>query len=138
MAAPSAGDERPWHFVVITGKEMLAAIPGFHSFSRFAPNASIVLFGGLAKERPYPGSTTVTSVNGAVTSMVRTLATELAPMRVNAVHPGIVGDSPYWAGKSEALARTIARTPIGRLATMQEVAHATLFLLDNGAVNGST
>jgi len=104
--------------------------------SRLTPNASIVLFGGLAKERPYPGSTTVTSVNGAVTSMVRTLATELAPTRVNAIHPGIVGDSPYWAGKSEALARTIARTPIGRLATMQEVARATLFLLDNEAVNG--
>ncbi len=103
---------------------------------RFAPNASIILFGGLAKERPYPGSTTVTSVNGAVTSMVRTLALELAPMRVNAIHPGIIGDSPYWAGKSEALARTIARTPIGRLATMQEVVGATLFLLDNEAVNG--
>jgi NAD(P)-dependent dehydrogenase (short-subunit alcohol dehydrogenase family) len=104
--------------------------------TRLTPNASIVLFGGLAKERPYPGSTTVTSVNGAVTTMVRTLATELAPVRVNAIHPGIVGDSPYWAGKSEALARTIARTPIGRLATMQEVANATLFLLDNEAVNG--
>jgi NAD(P)-dependent dehydrogenase (short-subunit alcohol dehydrogenase family) len=103
---------------------------------RLTPDASIVLFGGLAKERPYPGSTTVTSVNGAVTTMVRTLATELAPVRVNAIHPGIVGDSPYWAGKSEALARTIARTPIGRLATMREVAHATLFLLDNEAVNG--
>lgn len=105
-------------------------------FPRLAPKASIVLFGGLAKERPYPGSTTVTAVNGAVTSMVRTLATELAPMRVNAIHPGIIGDSPYWAGKSEALARTIARTPIGRLATMQEVVHATLFLLDNEAMNG--
>jgi NAD(P)-dependent dehydrogenase (short-subunit alcohol dehydrogenase family) len=104
--------------------------------SRLAPKASIVLFGGLAKERPYPGSTTVTSVNGAVTSMVGTLAIELAPVRVNAIHPGIVGDSPYWAGKSEALARTIARTPIGRLATMREVAHATLFLLDNEAMNG--
>ena len=104
--------------------------------SRFAPKASIVLFGGLAKERPYPGSTTVTSVNGAVTSMVGTLAIELAPVRVNAIHPGIIGDSPFWAGKSEALARTIARTPIGRLATMQEVVHATLFLLDNEAVNG--
>lgn len=103
---------------------------------RFAPKASIVLFGGLAKERPYPGSTTVTAVNGAVTSMVRGLATELAPIRVNAIHPGIVGDSPFWAGKSEALDRTIARTPIGRLATMEEVAHATLFLLDNEAVNG--
>jgi NAD(P)-dependent dehydrogenase (short-subunit alcohol dehydrogenase family) len=104
--------------------------------SRFAPKASIVLFGGLAKERPYPGSTTVTSVNGAVTSMVGTLATELAPVRVNAVHPGIVGDSPFWAGKPEALARVIARTPIGRLATMADVAHATLFLLDNESVNG--
>jgi NAD(P)-dependent dehydrogenase (short-subunit alcohol dehydrogenase family) len=111
-----------------------AVIHALHS--RLAHNASIVLFGGLAKERPYPGSTTVTAVNGAVTSMVTTLATELAPMRVNAIHPGIIGDSPYWVGKSEALARTIARTPIGRLATMQEVVHATLFLLDNEAVNG--
>lgn len=111
-----------------------AVIHALHS--RLAPNASIVLFGGLAKERPYPGSTTVTSVNGAVTGMVRTLATELAPIRVNAIHPGIIGDSPFWAGKSEALARTAARTPIGRLATMQEVVSATLFLLDNEAVNG--
>ena len=54
---------------------------------------------GLAKERPYPGSTTVTMVNGAVSSMVRTLALELAPVRVNAIHPGVVGDSPAWSGK---------------------------------------
>jgi len=43
MAAPSAGDERPWHFVVITGREMLAAIPGFHSLSRFVPNAAAAI-----------------------------------------------------------------------------------------------
>jgi nitroreductase len=43
MAAPSAGDERPWHFVVITDKEMLAAIPGFHSLSRFVPNAAAAI-----------------------------------------------------------------------------------------------
>lgn len=42
---------------------------------------------GLAKERPYPGSTTITTINGGVTSMVRTLALELAPLRVNALHP---------------------------------------------------
>lgn len=111
-----------------------AVIHALHG--RLVPDASVVLLGGLAKERPYPGSTTVTAVNGAVTSMVRTLAIELAPIRVNAIHPGIIGDSPYWAGKSEALARTIARTPIGRLATMEEVANATLFLLDNQAING--
>src|SRR4029079_189821 len=59
---------------------------------KLTENASVLLYGGLAKERPYPGSTTVTAVNGAVTSMVRTLAIELAPVRVNAIHPGIVGD----------------------------------------------
>lgn len=103
---------------------------------RLAENASIVLFGGLAKERPYPGSTTITTVNGAVSSMIRTLAIELAPARVNAIHPGIIGDTPEWVGKQAALDRAIGRTPIGRLATMRDVAEATLFLLDNGAVNG--
>lgn len=99
-------------------------------------DASIVLYGGLAKERPYPGSTTVTSINGAVTTMVHTLALELAPIRVNALHPGIVGDSPAWAEKQEALDRVIARTPTRKLATMKDVATATLFLLENGSVNG--
>ncbi len=126
--------ERAMNLVTMKLVGTNAVIHALHS--HFAPNASIVLFGGLAKERPYPGSTTVTSVNGAVTSMVGTLAIELAPVRVNAIHPGIIGDSPYWAGKTEAIARTVARTPIGRLATMQEVAHATLFLLDNEGVNG--
>ncbi len=104
---------------------------------QLTPDASIVLLGGLAKDRPYPGSTTVTAVNGAVESMVRTLAVELAPIRVNALHPGIIGDSPFWAGKSEALARVAERTPLKRLATMEEVAHATLFLLDNTAMTGA-
>jgi NAD(P)-dependent dehydrogenase (short-subunit alcohol dehydrogenase family) len=103
---------------------------------RLAPDGSIVLFGGLAKERPYPGSTTVTSVNGAVSTMVHTLAVELAPIRVNAIHPGIVGDSPAWAEKSEVLQGVIARTPTKRLATMHDVASAALFLLDNQSING--
>jgi NAD(P)-dependent dehydrogenase (short-subunit alcohol dehydrogenase family) len=104
---------------------------------RLANDAGIVLFGGLAKERPYPGSTTVTTVNGAIGSMVRTLAVELAPVRVNAIHPGIVGDSPAWSGKPAAiLDALVTKTPCGRLATMEDIAHAVLFLLDNQAVNG--
>jgi NAD(P)-dependent dehydrogenase (short-subunit alcohol dehydrogenase family) len=104
---------------------------------RLANDASIVLFGGLAKERPYPGSTTVTTVNGAISSMVRTLALELKPIRVNAIHPGVVGDSPAWSGKpAEVLDTLVSRTPCGRLACMDDVAHAVLFLLDNQSVNG--
>jgi NAD(P)-dependent dehydrogenase (short-subunit alcohol dehydrogenase family) len=104
---------------------------------RLGDDAAIVLFGGLAKERPYPGSTTVTTVNGAVSSMVRTLAVELAPTRVNAIHPGVVGDTPAWSGKPAAvLDALVSRTPCGRLATMEDVAGAVLFLLDNRSVNG--
>jgi NAD(P)-dependent dehydrogenase (short-subunit alcohol dehydrogenase family) len=104
---------------------------------RMREHASILLFGGLAKDRPYPGSTTVTTVNGGITGMVHTLATELAPIRVNALHPGIVGDSPAWAGKPPAVLEAVrARTPLGRLITMSEVAGAAAFLLENGAVNG--
>lgn len=100
-------------------------------------DSSIVVFGGLAKDRPYPGSTTVTTINGGVTAMVRTLGVELAPIRVNAIHPAVVGDSPYWAEKpAEVLDNLRARTPLGRLVSMQDVAHATAFLFENRAVTG--
>lgn len=104
---------------------------------RMRNDGSIVLFGGLAKDRPYPGSTTVTTVNGGVMTMVHTLAIELAPLRVNAIHPSFVGDSPYWSAKPpEVLARHIARTPLGRLVTMDEIVDATVFLFENRAVTG--
>jgi NAD(P)-dependent dehydrogenase (short-subunit alcohol dehydrogenase family) len=100
---------------------------------RFSPSASVVLFGGLAKDRPYPGSTMVSAFNGGVVALVRTLAIELAPHRVNALHPGVVGDSPRWRDVEEH--PHIARTPIGRLVTMDEVADATDFLLRNTGIN---
>jgi NAD(P)-dependent dehydrogenase (short-subunit alcohol dehydrogenase family) len=105
--------------------------------SRLGDDSSILLFGGLARDRPYPGSTTVTTVNGAVTSMVRTFVIELAPRRVNALHPAIVGDSPQWVNMPpERRQALVDRTPIGRLVTMAEVVEASRFLLENRAVNG--
>jgi NAD(P)-dependent dehydrogenase (short-subunit alcohol dehydrogenase family) len=104
---------------------------------RFTDDASVLLFGGQALRRPYPGSTTVTTVNGGVTGLVHTLAVELAPVRVNGIHPGIVGDSPYWKNKPAAVLDTVReRTPLGRLPTMDEIVDAAIFLLENGAVNG--
>jgi NAD(P)-dependent dehydrogenase (short-subunit alcohol dehydrogenase family) len=101
---------------------------------RLDESSSIVLFGGLAKERPYPGSTTVSTVNGGIVGLVRTLVWELAPMRVNAIHPGIVEDSPFWAGKD--LSSFLARTPTKRLNRMADIVDATRFLLENPAING--
>jgi NAD(P)-dependent dehydrogenase (short-subunit alcohol dehydrogenase family) len=104
---------------------------------RLTPAASILLFGGQALRRPYPGSTTITTVNGGVEGLVRTLAVQLAPIRVNAIHPGIVGDTPEWAGKPpEVLENVRVRTPLGRLVTTDDIVDASIFLLENGAVNG--
>jgi NAD(P)-dependent dehydrogenase (short-subunit alcohol dehydrogenase family) len=105
--------------------------------SRLGDDSAILIFGGLARDRPYPGSTTVTTVNGGVTSLVRTLVIELAPTRVNALHPAIVGDSPHWIGMPpERLQALVQRTPIGRLVTMVEIVSASRFLLENEAING--
>jgi NAD(P)-dependent dehydrogenase (short-subunit alcohol dehydrogenase family) len=105
--------------------------------SRLHDESAIVLFGGLAKDKPYPGSTTVTTINGGVTGLVRTLVTELAPVRTNAIHPGIVADSPFWAEKPpEVLEAVRAKTPTGRSMRMQDIVNAVVFLLENPAMNG--
>ena len=104
---------------------------------RLRDDSAILIYGGLARDRPYPGSTTVTTVNGGVTSLVRTLVIELAPIRVNALHPAIVGDSPQWVDMPpERHQALVDRTPIGRLVTMAEVVGASRFLLENQAING--
>ena len=105
---------------------------------RMDPDASVVLFGGRAKDRPYPGSTMVSTVNGGVAGLVSSLAVELAPIRCNAIHPGIVGDSPYWSAKGEAvLERYRSQVPSRQLTTMQDVVGAVVFLLENRSVTGA-
>lgn len=108
---------------------------------KLKPTSSIVLFGGLAKANPYPGSTMVSIVNGGTLGMVRTLAVELAPIRVNGISPGLVVDSPRWIkraneGGQAAIDAMMARTPSRRLATVEDIVHGVFFLLDNRAANG--
>jgi NAD(P)-dependent dehydrogenase (short-subunit alcohol dehydrogenase family) len=103
---------------------------------QMSEESCVVIFGGRAKDRPYPGSTTVSTVNGGVMGLVNTLAVELAPRRVNAIHPGIVGDSPEWSSKpADVLERHRGRTPTGRLTTMAQIVDAVDFLIRNDAVN---
>jgi NAD(P)-dependent dehydrogenase (short-subunit alcohol dehydrogenase family) len=105
---------------------------------RMAQDASILLFGGVAKDYPYPGSTTVSAVNGAVTSLVRTMSVELSPVRVNAIHPGIIEDSPFWDGNLAAAQmlegfRKMSLT--GRFAPTSDIVDACVFLLENSSAN---
>jgi NAD(P)-dependent dehydrogenase (short-subunit alcohol dehydrogenase family) len=103
---------------------------------RLTDNASIVLFGGRAKDRPYPGSLTVSTVNGGISGLVRAMAVQLAPRRVNAIHPGVVGNSPYWTENREFIDKVREATPTGRNVTMEDVVDGVDFLIHNESVNG--
>src|SRR5262245_41005452 len=102
---------------------------------RLAQDGSVLLFGGRAKDRPYPGSTTVSTVNGGVSGLVTTMAVQLAPRRVNALHPGIVADSPFWAGKTAATDAVREHTPTGRNVATDDIVDAVDFLIRNRSVN---
>lgn len=99
-------------------------------------DTGVVLFGGIARYRPYPGSLAVSTVNGGIEGLSVALSVEMAPIRVNVLHPGIIGDSPFWADKEQALTQYRSRTPGGELADMADVVHATHFLLENRGVSG--
>lgn len=100
-------------------------------------DGAVLLYGGMAKERPYPGSATVTTINGGVSTLVRAMSVELSPLRVNAIHPGVVGETPYWADKPAGVLETLAaRTLTKQLVTIKDVTDAAIFLLENKGVNG--
>jgi NAD(P)-dependent dehydrogenase (short-subunit alcohol dehydrogenase family) len=103
---------------------------------RMTDDSAVVLLGGLASHRPYPGSTSVTTANGGIGALVRTLAVELSPVRVNALHPSIVSDTPFWSDKPAARAAAEASARTKRPVTMADCTHAIRFLLENRAING--
>lgn len=105
---------------------------------RFSPDASVVVLGGAARKITYPGSTSTGLANGGVSAMAKTLAVELSPVRINALHPGPVLDTPNLAAAPEAYVEMLrSRTASGRLAVVEDVVGAALFLLDNRGVNGA-
>jgi NAD(P)-dependent dehydrogenase (short-subunit alcohol dehydrogenase family) len=103
---------------------------------RMTDESAAVLLGGLASHRPYPGSTTVTTANGGISALVRTLAVELSPIRVNALHPSIVADTPFWSDKPAAREAAAQKALTRRPVTMRDCTEAITFLLENRGING--
>ena len=91
--------------------------------------------------RPRPNSAIVSAANGALESLARALALELAPVRVNAVSPGII-DTPIRAAMPEEarrdmLAKTAAALPVGRVGVGEDIARQILSFMTNGFATGS-
>ncbi|KOV62254.1 SDR family oxidoreductase [Streptomyces sp. MMG1121] len=112
-----------------------------YAVASIRPGGSVVLTTGTAGRRPLPGSSAASALCGAMESLTRALAVELAPVRVNAVSPGLVR-TELWRDVPEAdregLFRSSAESlPVGRVGEPADAAEAYLYLLRGGYSTGS-
>ncbi|MFI9008313.1 SDR family oxidoreductase [Actinosynnema sp. NPDC053489] len=130
------------HARAVLGTKLLGPwLVAKHAGPRLAPGGSITVTSGVAAHRPGPGASVLAAANGALEALVRALAVELAPVRVNAVSPGWV-DTPVWdvlAGpaKADRLAAMADRLPAGRVGTPEDLAEAFAAVLRNRFMTGS-
>ncbi|MEC3954079.1 SDR family oxidoreductase [Nocardia sp. CDC153] len=110
-----------------------------HFAPRFRPGGALLLFSGVAAWRPAPERVVMATANAAVATLAAALAVELAPLRVNAISPGIV-DSGAWdgPGKAELFAAVAARNPARRVGAPADIASAALLALTNPFLTGTT
>lgn len=101
---------------------------------------SILLFSGLGADRPAPGTSIVSALNAGVEGLVRALAVELAPLRVNAISPGVL-ETEGWAFMDEGtrkgfFADLATKLPVRRTGAPRDLAEAALFALTNPYLTG--
>lgn len=113
-----------------------------HGAPKLASTGSMTFVSGVAAYRPAARGSVVAAVNAALEGLVRALAVELAPIRVNAVSPGWV-DTTIWAQvvgdrKEATLAAMAERLPVGRIGQPDDIADAIAFLMGNGFTTGTT
>jgi NAD(P)-dependent dehydrogenase (short-subunit alcohol dehydrogenase family) len=105
------------------------------------PGGSLTIVSGFLSIRPRPNSAIVGAANGALEALARSLAIDLAPVRVNAVSPGII-DTPIRAAmpaeaRKAMLEKTAAALPVGRVGLADDVAKQIVAFMDNGFATGS-
>lgn len=110
-------------------------------FADIVASGSLTLVTGFLSIRPRPNSAIVGAANGALEALVRSLAIDLAPVRVNAVSPGIV-DTPIRAAMPEEariamLKNTAAGLPVGRVGVADDIAQQIVAFMRNGFATGS-
>jgi NAD(P)-dependent dehydrogenase (short-subunit alcohol dehydrogenase family) len=113
-----------------------------HLAPRIGVGGSFTLFSGVAAAKIAVGTLGVAITNGAADILARSLALELAPIRVNAISPGVI-DTGAWdafgeQGRADYFADVAERNPARRIGTAADVAGAVLFALTNTFLTGTT
>jgi NAD(P)-dependent dehydrogenase (short-subunit alcohol dehydrogenase family) len=110
------------------------------AFPRIRPGGSITLTNGIVGIRPWKGWSVGSAIAGAVESLTRALAVEMAPIRVNTVCAGVV-KTPLWSGMSDADREAMYKTqaaslPAGRIGEPEDIAETYLYLMQSGFTTG--
>jgi NAD(P)-dependent dehydrogenase (short-subunit alcohol dehydrogenase family) len=106
-----------------------------------APTGSITLLSAITARAGMPGTAGIAALNGAVEALVKPLATELAPIRVNGVSPGLV-DTAWWSGmpddaRQAYFAQAAQSLPARRIATADDVAEVVVLAATNANITGT-
>lgn len=112
-----------------------------HAAPRLSRNGSITFFSGFSAWKPVANTALIAAADGALASFCRSLAVELAPIRVNVMAPGVV-ETPMWQGVPEErrkafFAALSEQLPVGKLGSLKDMADAALFLMQNSFITGT-
>lgn len=102
---------------------------------------SITFVSAISARSANPGTAGLSAINSAIEGLVRPLAVELKPRRVNAVSPGVI-DTPWWnwlpeEQKRKTFDKYAAAAPVGRIGSPEDIAQAVVFLIGNSFITGS-
>jgi NAD(P)-dependent dehydrogenase (short-subunit alcohol dehydrogenase family) len=112
-----------------------------HGARHLRAGGSVVLTSGLLARKAVPGGLVKATMNAAVEAMGKTLAKELAPLRVNVISPGMVA-TEMWGNLSDAERGALAQRagaglPVGRVGLGEDLAQAYLMVMQNGFMTGA-
>lgn len=149
VSAAIGGDRTLKPFLEQTEDEFKAAYDKLWGYAKvvrtgapyLAEDGAVTLVSGSPARKVAPSTSALTCVGASVEAMVRCLAYEMAPVRVNVVSPGTISTAMFdWMGegKDDTLSKMTQGHLIKRAGTSEEVAAGLIFVMQNGFVTGTT